>query len=474
MLQVARVAGRRGSAGADCGGGCGGGEGEEKAENMKTQFRFQPGQTRFRGLNVSVIFSVMAFAVSVLADDGLIARWAFDEGQGTNVVDATGNGWEGVLEGDPLPVWTNGVKGFGLLFDGSQNQVRIDCRKEAQPSQNTNGVVCAFSQLTVSAWVRAAARVSGEIVAKWDTNGLARGSFILSLTNGTPRFELRTRGNSPRSHEGDEGEGVYHAVAGATGRTDGQWHFVAGSYDGQQMAVWWDGRLDGWKAVTGAVESVEAPIQIGLVNAVVDEVSLYDRALSAEEMAALNGQRFSADAQWAIGSGPYRIESSLDQVMSSQRIEGVGRYEEQRRCEMEAVWRCLAGLEEQERMTLARNPPLNFASTMRQSARGRGFTVLRGGYAELRSREMEIVRAALRDADREERMRLPFSPALVSLTTMRMAGGSSRRPAVQAGGYAEKRVNEMEAAQAEAVLQRRQQELFDALSLVGEQLGKLR
>lgn len=244
------------------------------------------------------MLAAMLLATSALAQTqqtNLVARWSFDEGHGTNIVDSTGNGFNGVLEGEPLPGWTNGVSGFGLLFDGVQNQVTI--------TNATNLTNAATNGLTVSAWVKAPMGTTGEIIAKWNTNGAAQGSFMLSLTNGAPCFELRVNGEaSPQSNGGREESGVYRSVLGMFGRADGQWHFVAGTYDGQQMGVWWDGRLEGVCAVTGAVESVDAPVQIGRLNAIVDEVMLYSRALTYAELFALYQQIGGVRSQESVVS----------------------------------------------------------------------------------------------------------------------------------------------------------------------------
>ncbi len=280
--------------------------------------------------NVLRIFAAILFAVSALADDGLIARWSFDEGQGTNVVDSSGNGCNGVLEGMPLPVWTNGVAGFGLSFDGIQNGLTIGSSQyQVASSQGTtvsNGIsafqdfsVSAFSGFTVSAWVKAAPGVTGETVAKWSTNGLAQGSFMLSLTNGVPRFELRMNGGDSPQRRGERGEaGTYHSVLGASGRTDGQWHFVAGTYDGKQMSVWWDGRLDGACSVTGGIEQVDAPLQIGLLNAVVDEVSIWNRALEAGEVEGMYQRAKAASSQQIVASGHQKVASSQQPVVREE------------------------------------------------------------------------------------------------------------------------------------------------------------
>jgi hypothetical protein len=50
---------------------------------------------------------------------GLVAWYKFNANSGTIAIDSSGQGNTGTLAGSTLPVWTNGVNGGGLYFDGS-------------------------------------------------------------------------------------------------------------------------------------------------------------------------------------------------------------------------------------------------------------------------------------------------------------------------------------------------------------------
>ena len=75
--------------------------------------------SQFRDLFCVLVAAVLfAFSASAqTSQTNLIARWSFDEGQGTNVVDSSENGCNGVLEGMPLPGWTNEEQGQLLTID---------------------------------------------------------------------------------------------------------------------------------------------------------------------------------------------------------------------------------------------------------------------------------------------------------------------------------------------------------------------
>ena len=189
-----------------------------------------------------------------------VAWWTFDEGAGTNTFDATGNGRTGTLMGKPLPVWTSGVSSNALEFDGFQNNVLVP---------NDAGLT-PIDALTLAVWVKVATNVTSEAIAKWTTDGNG-GSYELSLTNGYAELDLSLGGTSAR-------------LVGTTALPDNQWHHVAGTYDGTQMQVYLDGVTVGSVAATGAIDIVEAPLMIGLVAGRMDDVRIYQRALSSNEI----------------------------------------------------------------------------------------------------------------------------------------------------------------------------------------------
>ena len=56
---------------------------------------------------------------SLGTDENTVGYWKFDEGTGTTLVDASGHGHDGSLQGAPAPTWVNGVTCGG----GSMNMV---------------------------------------------------------------------------------------------------------------------------------------------------------------------------------------------------------------------------------------------------------------------------------------------------------------------------------------------------------------
>ena len=297
--------------------------------------------------------------------------------------------------------------------------------------------------------------------------------------------------------------GTYHAVLGGSGRTDGQWHFVAGTYDGNGMGVWWDGRLDGWKSVSGTVEQVDAPLQIGLVNAVVDEVSIFGRGLTAGELEGLwqtkgaftvqgsavgtvQGAGSAADTAAAtttaamdastmtiLTQGAKGIEAFTAAMMLQNPQDAVGlmprvslsglttmqigspntrptvqpgSYAERRTRELDALYAAMM-LKPRDAMGMAARISLAGVTTMQVGAPNTRPKVRPGGYAEKRAKELDTIHAAMMQKPQDETGLAARIP-LAGLTTMQV-GAPNTRPTVQPGGYAEARAAEMEAIAAE-------------------------
>jgi hypothetical protein len=84
--------------------------------------------------------SVLGMAANTSAD--LIAHWQFDETSGSIAHDASGNGNDGTLKGDPQ--WVSGRIGGAIEFDGVDDYVDVG-------SVGISGTV----QRTMAGWVKA-------------------------------------------------------------------------------------------------------------------------------------------------------------------------------------------------------------------------------------------------------------------------------------------------------------------------------
>jgi Concanavalin A-like lectin/glucanases superfamily/Domain of unknown function (DUF1929)/Bacterial Ig domain len=197
---------------------------------------------------------------------GPVAAYGFDENSGTVAGDSSGNGNAGTLEGGAT--WTTGWFGRALQFDGA-GWVTVP---DASSLDATSG-------MTVEAWVfTSVANIQRPLVVKEGVGGVAYGLYH-RVTGGLPAAFATT--TSP-----------FSATGSAPAQTRVWVHFAA-TYDGAQLRIYLNGALDGERAVTGNLATTSGALRIGANLGVlserfkgrIDEVRVYDRALSAAEIA---------------------------------------------------------------------------------------------------------------------------------------------------------------------------------------------
>jgi hypothetical protein len=206
------------------------------------------------------------------AEPGLVGWWNFDEGPGPTAADATGNGNAGTLTGGVQ--WLAQETGGALEFDGSSGYVRIPFSESLR--------VLNKSSFTIMAWFKADAipTENKEVFQQGDANGTGRTWLYISTSTGLIQTYL---GGA--------------AVPSGVNVTAGTWFHAAvviteaGATDTIQIYV--NGKPAG-AAVQKAMENSEGPYFIGchknLTNfwdGLIDDVRLYNRALSAAEVQAL-------------------------------------------------------------------------------------------------------------------------------------------------------------------------------------------
>lgn len=201
-----------------------------------------------------------------------IASYSFDDGTGTTLSDSSGNGYDGVFSDSPT--WTTGKHAGALSYDGTDN---VDLGG-ALPISGVN-------KLTLMAWVRRAA--SREMVE------IGRQSLD---TGDTIAIEAWNDGNV---YFGVSGPGGY--AGGYVPLDDTNWHHVVLVFDGTQSGnvARLKGYIDGFPQILsfepGIVPSQTSnsatPFGLGMVkgahsNGLIDDVRIYDRALSQAEIQA--------------------------------------------------------------------------------------------------------------------------------------------------------------------------------------------
>jgi len=198
---------------------------------------------------------------------GLVGWWAFDEEPGSPfALDYTGRRQGGKL------VDIERVEGIdGSALDCRGGCVVVPSRDSLDPGE----------AMTVECWIRT--DVAGQD-NKWLVNRVYQSGdagYRLGSLRGRPCFEVPQTAWS-------------HHLEGDTEVPMGRWVHLAGTFDGSMMRVYMDGRECGSMERPGPVKACTWPITLGsyeqghaaFFTGLLDEVRLYNRALSAEEIAA--------------------------------------------------------------------------------------------------------------------------------------------------------------------------------------------
>jgi len=235
-----------------------------------------------------VVGSAVALVVSSgpAAPLGLVAAFGFEEAAGTAALDSSPAPINGTLLG-PIRVATGKI-GRALSFDGVNDWVTV--------TDTTASKIDLTTGMTIEAWVNPAAMSGWETVVLKERGGAGTGllSYALYAHDGAPQAGgfagpagyLRP---APANTTVDQGvrQAVHTAIALNT------WTHLATTYDGANQRLYINGVLVATKAQTGAIAAANQPLRIGGNNVsgeffqgLIDEVRIYNRALSAAEITA--------------------------------------------------------------------------------------------------------------------------------------------------------------------------------------------
>ncbi|HVO52930.1 MAG TPA: LamG-like jellyroll fold domain-containing protein [Solirubrobacterales bacterium] len=250
---------------------------------------------------VVALFALAASAASAAADMPL-AEWHLDQETGGETPDASGHGNDLGLDGASI-LAGEGRWGGALSLAG-----------EGERAGATGNAGLEPTAVTVVAWVR---RKSGEAPGEYRYVLGDGGSDSCSPSS----YALYTGGGKGLEFYFYDGS-TFHSspAASAASVWDGQWHAVAGTYDGSTVRLYVDGNQVGsGTPASGAISYAQTNPDLVVgdypvtgcgshsLRADLDEVRVYGRALSAGEVSALADPSASSPPELLEaggGSGP--------------------------------------------------------------------------------------------------------------------------------------------------------------------------
>ena len=226
----------------------------------------------WRAARALLLVALLAMFVSVApsrqataATPGLVAAYGFDEGSGTSVTDASGNGNNGTISN---ATWAaTGKYGKALQFNGSSATVNIP---DSASLHLTTG-------MTLEAWVN-----PSTVNANWrDVIYKGNDNYYLEATSS----------NASKPDAGLIAGGSYADAYGTAALTANSWSYLTETYDGSNLRLYVNGTLVATTAHTGSITTSTNQLQIGgdsiygqYFAGMIDEVRIYNTALTATQI----------------------------------------------------------------------------------------------------------------------------------------------------------------------------------------------
>jgi concanavalin A-like lectin/glucanase superfamily protein/uncharacterized protein DUF6298/collagenase-like protein with putative collagen-binding domain len=207
---------------------------------------------------------------AMAAASGLVAAYGFEEGSGTILNDNSGNSNHGTLQNGPTWV-TTGKFGKALNFDGNNDLVAI-------PDSNSLDLTTG---MTLEAWVYPTANMSG-----WDT-------IILKEYSSGLVYALYANGDGNIPATFISNNNTEHGISGGSTLPPNTWSHVSATFNGSVIRLYINGTQVQMISFSGAIQTSGSGVGIGgnklWANegfpGKIDEVRIYNRALSASEIA---------------------------------------------------------------------------------------------------------------------------------------------------------------------------------------------
>jgi cysteine-rich repeat protein/parallel beta-helix repeat protein len=197
--------------------------------------------------------------------EGMIGYWEMEENTGASTADSSGLGHTLTGNGRTFPAWTTLGKVTNALSNAGSWETAAGT---GDSSFNFNGEHI----ITVEAWVK---------FVSWNWGGWA-------YQLGNQPWSFYANGAAPNT-----GKAVmyYDGVLGATNSNTvmdlNTWYYIVSTYDGANAILYINGNVDKTVPATGNMAASSTDLALGFgLDGIMDEVAIYNRALSLQDVQA--------------------------------------------------------------------------------------------------------------------------------------------------------------------------------------------
>jgi len=227
----------------------------------------------------------------------LVGLWLFDEGSGNVAKDSSGNGHDGEIQGAQ---WGTGKFGGGLVFDGDDMVVVAD----------DDGLDLTSFTLAASIKVDGQSGKWQIVASKENRNPTQRNyGMFCNINTGVIHYSFTTSSG-------------WKSFDAQTVVTDNQWHYIAATYEQPNFRMYLDGEVDAEVEPDTVPDATDNVLFIGgcdigdyWMTGIIDEVVLFDNALSQAELKALRSDGGQSLVTAVQPSG--KISMTWGQIKSS-------------------------------------------------------------------------------------------------------------------------------------------------------------
>ncbi len=229
------------------------------------------------GLIILLGLFLLLLGTGTPANADWVSYWNFDEGSGTTAYDSVGTN-DGTIYG---PQWVEGHEEKALDFDGSDDYVNLSNPSSLQPS----------GALTISAWV----------YREGDGTGVFNGIVTTAKKTGTSDrgqygylLLYYPAENIVRFYIDEDGAGDWKYADSNGDLAPDTWHYLTAVWENPTMILYINGEAQDTTGSANKITyqaSTESAIgqywwngTEGFFNGIIDQVAIYDHALSASEV----------------------------------------------------------------------------------------------------------------------------------------------------------------------------------------------